>query len=82
MYDKYSSASQFSVNGSKLPKHKGLLFINSSKANSTATMQIVNANGSTGNIAFQILQETTNFLPIEAYAGVTLGTGVTGWLLN
>ena len=83
MYDKYTSASQFLVNQSKLPKHKGLLFVNSDKSNSlTATMQFLNVSGATTNISFQFLASSNNFIPMEAYAGVTMQSGVTGWLLN
>ena len=84
MYDKYTSASQFSVNQSKLPKHKGLLFTNNNKSGdpSTATMQFLNVSGATTNINFYIPVSSHSFVSMEAYAGVTMQSGVTGWLLN
>lgn len=81
MYDKYSQATQFSVNGSKLPKHKGLLLVNSGKSTGYATMQVLNSSGTTGNINFWVSTENQTIIPIEMYAGVTMA-GITGWLLN
>jgi hypothetical protein len=83
MYDKYSQATQFSVNGTKLPKHKGLLLINSDKTNNAyARMQVLNVSGTTGNIDFYVSAAASSIIPIECYAGVTMQAGVTGWLLN
>lgn len=82
MYDKYTTATQFSVNGSQLPKHKGLLFLNTSQVSTgSATMQFLNTSGGTTNINFYVYPQSQQFIPMQAWAGITM-PGVTGWLLN
>lgn len=84
MYDKYTTATQFSVNGSQLPKHKGILLVNNDKSNKlTATLRFLTTSGGTADINFYLPAETKEFVPMQAWAGVTMsGSGLTGWLLN
>jgi hypothetical protein len=45
-------------------------------------MQFLNVSGATTNINFYIPVSSHSFVSMEAYAGVTMQSGVTGWLLN
>jgi hypothetical protein len=82
MYDKYFIANQFSLNSSKLPKHKGLLFTGGTAGTSgTATLHLVTSLGNTTSASI-LVNSSPFILPIQAYAVTTLPTGITAWYLN
>jgi hypothetical protein len=83
MYDKYFTATSFATTGTKLIKHKGILFANTSgTAGLTATLQLFNTSGSTSNVIVPVPANSTEILPIQAYSVSSIASGLTAWLLN
>lgn len=81
MYDKYSTANQFSLGSSKLPKHKGILFSGGVAATTASTIHVVNTAGVTSAMSI-IINESPYILPMQVYAVPTLASGLTAWYIN
>jgi hypothetical protein len=83
MYDKYSQANPITI-GAKIPKHKGILLTGAFGLGSNGvTMTFVNNSGTTFNTVLTFVANTTNIVPMQAYAIPTaLPTGCTAFYLN
>jgi|TARA_R110000868_G_scaffold8508_2_gene44007 hypothetical protein len=81
MYDKYFQATPITI-GSKIPKHKGILFSGSLVAGAGVTLSLVNTSGVTFNTVITF-DNTPNFFPMQVYAiPNTLPTGMTAYYVN
>ena len=80
MYNTYLTGSTFIANGSKLPKHKGIVF-NTNSAVGGFTGYLVNSTGVTMQAGF-FLPAGPSIFPIQFYGIASLATGVTGYLLT
>jgi hypothetical protein len=81
MYDKYFQANPITI-GSKIPKHKGILFSGALAAGAGVTLSFFTRDGSTFNTAITV-NSTPFILPIELYAiPAALPTGLTAFYVN
>jgi hypothetical protein len=81
MYDKYSQANPITI-GSKIPKHKGILFSGALAAGAGVTLSMVNGAGATFNTAITV-NSTPFILPMQVYAIPTaLPSGLTAFYVN
>lgn len=81
MYDKYFSGNTFTVNGSKLPKHKGILISGGTATTPTSSFYLLNSGGNTISVPIAINQ-SPYILPIQVYGVNTLAAGLTAYYLN
>lgn len=83
MYDKYFTTTPFAINGTRLPKHKGIMLTNTGTiAGATATFQFFQTGGATTNVIIPTLQNTMQIIPIQAFSASSMAAGVTGWLIS
>jgi len=81
MYDKYFQANPITI-GSKIPKHKGILFSGALAAGVGVTLSLVNGTGTTFNAAITV-NSTPFILPMQVYAIPTaLPSGLTAFYVN
>jgi hypothetical protein len=80
MYDKYLTGSTFNPDGSRLPKHKGVIF-NIAVAGQGFTAYFMNSSGNTMTAAFYLPAGPTVFSQ-QFYGISSLAAGVTGFLLS
>lgn len=81
MYDKYSQANPITI-GSKIPKHKGILFSGALAAGVGVTLSMVNRAGATFNTAITV-NSSPFILPMQVYAIPTaLPSGLTAFYVN
>lgn len=81
MYDKYSQANPITI-GSKIPKHKGILFSGALAAGAGVTLSLVKSSGGTFN-TLVTFNTTPNFFPMEVYAiPSALPAGLTAFYVN
>jgi hypothetical protein len=81
MYDKYFQANPITI-GSKIPKHKGILFSVALAAGSGVTLSLVNGAGATFNTAITV-NSTPFILPMQVYAiPSALPAGLTAFYVN
>ena len=80
MYDKYFTAQSFTV-GSKIPKHKGIMFIGATAGTKTSTVHFINNSGNTFSVSLDV-NSTPYILPVQIYTVQTLATGCTAYYLN
>ena len=81
MYDKYFQANPITI-GSKIPKHKGILFSGALAAGSGVTLSLVNGAGATFNTAITV-NSTPFILPLQVYAiPSALPSGATAFYVN
>jgi len=81
MYDKYFQANPITI-GSRIPKHKGILFSGGLAAGAGVTLSMVNGSGATFNAAITF-NTTPNFFPMQVYAiPFALPSGVTAFYVN
>ena len=81
MYDKYFQANPITI-GSKIPKHKGILFSGALAAGVGVTLSLVNGAGTTFNTAITV-NSSPFILPMQVYAiPSALPTGLTAFYVN
>lgn len=81
MYDKYFQANPITI-GSRIPKHKGILFSGGTPTTSTtSTIHVIEPDGSTG--AFTLLVNQSPYIfPLQVHTIATLASGMTAWYIN
>lgn len=81
MYDKYHTLNSITLDGTSIPKHKGILISNPS-ATAGVTFYFKNISGNTFQSTL-IVTTGSNFLPIQVYGmPAALPTGCTAFYLN
>lgn len=81
MYDKYFVANPITI-GSKLPKHKGILFSGATATTPAISLHLVNNNGNTF-VASLNVNLSPYIFPMQVYAvPSSLPTGVTAYHLS
>lgn len=81
MYDKYFVANPITI-GSKLPKHKGILFSGATSTTPAVTLHLINNNGGTFTVGLNVNMSPYIF-PMQVYSiPSALPTGLTAFHLS
>lgn len=81
MYDKYFQANPITI-GTKIPKHKGILFSGGTSGTPSFNVNFVNTSGITFTASLTI-NSSPFILPMQVFSiPSTLPTGLTGYLVN
>ena len=80
MYDKYFQANPITV-GSKIPKHKGILFSGGTADTVSSTIHLVKVDGATAALGL-VVNQSPYILPMQVYTVTALAPGVTAWYIN
>lgn len=81
MYDKYNNANPITI-GSKIPKHKGILFSGGTGGTPAITLHAYNTSGVTVAISATVTQSPYIF-PMDIYTiPSALPAGVTAYYIN
>lgn len=81
MYDKYFSSNAITI-GSKIPKHKAILFSGASASTPAISMNLVTSTGNTIGTSIQIT-ESPYFFPMQVFSITSaLPAGVTAYYVN
>ena len=80
MYDKYFQANPITI-GSRIPKHKGILFSGGTAGTVSSTIHLVKVDGATAALGL-VVNQSPYILPMQVYTVTTLAPGVTAWYIN
>lgn len=80
MYDKYFQANPITI-GSRIPKHKGLLFSGGTAGTVSSTIHLVKVDGATAALGL-VVNQSPYILPMQVYTVTALAPGVTAWYIN
>jgi hypothetical protein len=80
MYDKYFQANPITI-GSRIPKHKGILFSGAPTTGAGVTLSLVSSGGTFNT--YMLFNSTPNFFPMQVYTIPTaLPAGLTAYYVN
>lgn len=81
MYDKYFSVNPITI-GSKIPKHKGILFSGASATTPAITLNFVNSLGNTFSGSLTV-NDSPYIFPLQVFSITSaLPAGVTAYYVN
>ncbi len=80
MYDKYFQANPITI-GSRIPKHKGILFSGGTAGTVSSTIHLVKVDGATAALGL-VVNQSPYILPMQVYTVTALAPGVTAWYIN
>ncbi len=80
MYDKYFQANPITI-GSRIPKHKGILFSGGTAGTVSSTIHLVKVDGATAALGL-VVNQIPYILPMQVYTVTALAPGVTAWYIN